>query len=86
MGGVRIAGHFRIDQRATHNICDMVDERVVNAAVRYVRYPVSTQLEQPKFGRANPAADGEARAVAKPCCPRGNDRRIRQAVNARQLL
>ena|SRR5580698_8415981 len=49
MCGVRIRRHFRIYQSAADDIRDVVYERVVYAAVRYMHHAVGTRLEQPEF-------------------------------------
>ena len=72
MSGIRIAGHARINEGATHDIRNLIDQRMVDNAVRDMHHAVSVQLEQPQLGRAQAAADGEAGAVSKAgaACPK----------------
>ncbi len=86
MGLVGVAGHSSIDQRPAHDGRHAVDQGMLNAAVGDVDHAVGVELEQPHFGRAQAAADGETRAVAKPGGFPGNHRDLRQAVGARQLI
>jgi len=83
---VRIAGHICIYQGASHDSGDMVYQRVMHAAVRNMDHAMPALLKQPDLGRAQAAADGETRTVAKSGAIPGNDREVRQAVNTRQLL
>ena len=86
MGLVGVAGHSSIDQRPADDGRRAVDQGMLNAAVGDVDHAVGIELEQPHFGRAQAAADGETRAVAKPGgCP-GNHRYFRQAMGARQRI
>ena len=50
MGAVRIRGHSRIHESAAHDIRHMVDERVMNAAIRYMNHAVGARFKQPEFG------------------------------------
>ena len=52
MSGIRIAGHPRIHEGAAHHIRNLIDQRMMNDAVRDVHDAVSIQLEQPQLGRA----------------------------------
>ncbi len=83
---IRVAGHFGVGQGAPHDRGDAVDQGMLNAAVRDVNHAMRAELEQPDLRRAQPAADGEARAEPKTGGLTGNHRDLRQAVNACQLL
>ena len=86
MRGIRIAGHPRIHEGAAHHIRHLIDQRMMNDAVRDVHDAVSIQLEQPQLGRAQAAADREAGAVPKARSPARNHRYFRQSVRVRQFI
>jgi hypothetical protein len=65
MRAIRITAHFRLNQRAPHHRGDPIDQRMMNAAVRYVDHAVAVEFEQAHFGRAHVPADGQTRAQPK---------------------
>jgi hypothetical protein len=75
-----------IDKSAPHDGSDMVDQGVLDAAVRDVNHSMGTELKQTQLGRAQAAPDGEPRAVPKPSGLPGNHRNFRQTMGARQLI
>jgi hypothetical protein len=77
---------LRINQGAPDDGGNVVDQRVMHAAVWDVNHAVGISLEQSELGRAQPASNGEPCAVPKAgCCP-GNYRDLWQAVVARELI
>ncbi len=86
MGGFRIDADIGIDQRAPHDPSDTIDQRMVDATVRDMHYPVGAKLEHPELGRAPPAPYGEPGAHSERAgCP-GDDTKVGQAMGTRQSL
>ena len=82
---IRAGDKLGVDQGTPHDVRDAVDQRVMNHAIRDVHDAVRAQLEQAELGRAQPAANSQARAVPKCRTLSGNYRHIRQTVSFRQL-
>jgi hypothetical protein len=86
MSFVRITGHPGIHESAPHDGGDLVDEGMLNAAVRNVHDAMSIEFEQSQFGRPQPAADGEARAQPKSGSAAGYHRNVGQPMSAGQRI
>jgi hypothetical protein len=77
MGRVGVAGYSGIDQSSPNDRGDVVDQGMLDTAVRDVNHSVGTELKQTQFRRAEAAPNGEPRAKSKPRGLSGNHRNLR---------
>src|ERR1700734_2308725 len=82
---IRITRDSRLDERAAHDPGDAVDERMLHTAARDMHHTMGAELEQPHLRRADPAANGEARAMPKAEGRARYDRGLRQAVASGEI-
>jgi hypothetical protein len=75
-----------INQSATHDAGDAVDQGVLNTAGGNVYHVVAAEFEQSQLGRAQPTPNGQPRAVSESGRVPGNRRNFRQPVSSRQLI
>ena len=62
---VRVTRDLGVDEGATNDARHMIDQRVLNHAVRNVDDMMGVELEEADLGGAEATADGQASAMTK---------------------